>query len=99
MNEEHKILETWISIKEAGGPIKARKTVNLLLLIGISLSVLIAILVYLRVNPILYVALSIILGWSIAERNALTVRIKMWPKLDKYLNWELISKNCEKKNA
>jgi len=96
MNKENHILQTWLSLKEAGGLLKAKRASNILLIIGLVISILLVFSIFYRLNPIISVILSFILGWSIAERNALRIRIEMWPKLEKYLNWDVIQENCKK---
>lgn len=96
MNQEQKILQKWISIKDEGGISKAKKTKIILLLLGVILSVVVAIIFYYKLNPLFSIIPSVLLGWSVAERNALTSRIKSWSKLEKYLNWDVIRENAKK---
>ncbi len=96
MNNEKQILQTWLTLKENGGLLKAKKAKNTLLFFGLLLSFLVAYMLFHKLNPIYSILPLVLIGWSIAERNALCSRIESWPKLEKYLNWELIRQNHEK---
>ena len=50
-------------------------------------------LIFLKVNSIFIALVSSIIGWSIAERNALRHRVNLWPKLERCLSWDAI---CER---
>ncbi len=93
MNEEQKMLQTWVAIKEECGLSKAKKTNKILLFLGVVLSIVVTYIFYYKINPLFSILPSILIGWSIAERNALRARIESWPKLEKYLNWKLIQEN------
>jgi len=41
--------------------------------------------------PIVLVAVSAVMGWVIAERNALKSRITQWPTFANYIDWARVS--------
>jgi len=89
-------LEQWLTLKEGSGIKSARSKTMKLQFIGISLTVAVSLLIYFQVHSAFIAIVSVAIGWVIAERNALRSRIKLWPKLEKYLNWELINEHISK---
>ena len=67
-----------------------------LFFIGILLTGIVAVLMFFKANSIFIALVSAVIGWSIAERNALRSRINLWPKLEKYLSWEAIHERLSK---
>ena len=90
MDEENVYLKRWITLKDEKDLSGASTAVTTLFVLGAMLSILLAFLILLEVHSIFVAIVSLVLGWSIAERNALRTRIKLWPHLEKYLNWEAI---------
>lgn len=94
--DQDSYLEQWKALKKDGGIEIASSRSTTLFVVGASLTVVVALLVYLQAHVALVALVSAAIGWVIAERNALKSRIALWPKLEKYLNWELINADSSK---
>ena len=95
MDQEQETLQRWVAIEDSTGIDAALRMVKNLTVGSISLTILIVCAFYFNFHPAIVSVLSILLGWSVAERNALRSRIKLWPQLRKYLDWKLIRENAK----
>jgi uncharacterized membrane protein YqgA involved in biofilm formation len=94
--DENVYLKQWKALKEGGGMESASTKSASLFSVGALLSVVVVLLIYFQVHSSIVAIVSVAIGWIIAERNALNSRIEMWPKLEKYLNWEIINESISK---
>ena len=94
--EEDAYLKKWKYLKEGGGIERASSMSTSLFFIGVFLSVVVVLLIYFQAHSSIVATASVAIGWVVAEKNALRSRVAMWPKLEKYLNWELINEHISK---
>lgn len=99
MDQERKTLKRWIAIEDGTGIDVATRIKRLLFVVGMCLSILILFSIVHGFHPAIVSVLSVLLGWSLAEGNALRSRIEQWPHIRKYLNWKLIRENAKHSNA
>jgi len=97
MNQERQILNKWAALENDTGLDAAKKVVRLLDVCSVILLLLMLSVIYFNVSNIVLCLISVIFGWVVAERNALSWRIKQWPVIRKYLDWASIrnSENVE----
>ncbi|MDF1691692.1 MAG: hypothetical protein P1U47_04940 [Zhongshania sp.] len=93
---EDSYLKQWTELKEGSGIENASFISIKLFITGAFLSILVALLIFFQVHSAFVAIVSVAIGWVIAERNALLSKIALWPKLEKYLNWELIYEHVSK---
>jgi len=93
MSLEKRYLQQWVALKDEAELVRVSKLAKMLFLLGAGLTVIVAFLIFLNVSPILIAIVAAAIGWTISESNALHTRIKLWPVLKRYLDWDAINKN------
>jgi hypothetical protein len=94
--KSNEILSRWLAIESGNGLQKARRIARslsiaaLVFCIGIGLAVM-------RFGPtsLLFAIAGLVVGWLIAERNALDARIANWPTYRQYIDWPRVRKDLQ----
>ena len=96
MKPETKVLlSRWKNLEDGEGLRKAHSFCRILQVGTIVVGIFIAVAFHYSF-PILFVILaSLLAGWLIAERNALEVRLKQWPELKQYIDWEKVNRDLQ----
>ncbi len=91
MNAETKQLLTRLQSLEKDGALRrADSTAGVLWIVGLALFVLVAVGMVYRFHPALIAVASAVMGWVIAERNALRTRVAQWPIFRSYIDWKRV---------
>ena len=86
-----RLLSRWESLRSGAGLARATSVARALWVLGLALCLVIVIGLYCMLPPIVLVAVSAVMGWVIAERNALKSRITQWPTFANYIDWARVS--------
>ena len=84
------LLNRWESLRSGTGLARATAVSRTLWLLGLALFLVVVIGLYYMFPPAALVAASAVMGWVIAERNALKSRLAQWPTIASYIDWERV---------
>jgi hypothetical protein len=94
MNSETKqLLTRWQSLEKDGGLQRAVSMARVLWVVGLVLFLFVVIGLVYRLHPALIAVAAAIMGWVIAERNALRTRAGQWPIFKNYIDWNRVHKD------
>jgi hypothetical protein len=85
------LLNRWESLRTGAGLARATSVARALWLLGLALFLVVVIGLYYMLSPIVLVVVSVVMGWVIAERNALKSRVTQWPTFANYIDWARVS--------
>jgi hypothetical protein len=89
--EAKQLLQRWESLRSGTGLTRAASVARALWFFGLVLFLIIVVGLYYGLSPVVLVIVSAVMGWVIAERNALKLRIAQWPVLAGYIDWTRIN--------
>ena len=96
----HSVLTKWVALKHGDGIVRAKKVSYYLSLITLALCFPVVFgCINGQVPAWLLVALSIAIGWLIAERNALDDRARLWPTISNYIDWSKVERDLQSSNS
>ena len=84
------LLKRLLSLEEGDGIRRATSLSRILFVIGLLLSVFVGYAIVYRLHPALIAAAALVVGFVIAERNALRSRISQWPIFRGYIDWQRV---------
>ncbi|MFN0198722.1 MAG: hypothetical protein ACKVT0_18400 [Planctomycetaceae bacterium] len=84
------LLARWQSLENGPGLKKVALWSRVLWVVGFVLSLFVVFGLYHQLNPIVIAAASAVMGWVIAETNALRNRRAQWPLLRPYIDWQRV---------
>lgn len=92
----NEILARWHEIESREGLARAKKISRSLTIVALILCVVIG-LVSIRYGlaSIAYAVAGALVGWLIAERNALDSRIADWPTYRQYIDWSRVRQDLQ----
>ena len=94
MNTETKqLLTRWQSLEENGGLQRAGATARLLWIVGLVLCIFVVFAVVYRLHPAFVAVTAAVMGWVIAESNALRTRLAQWPLFKSYIDWKKVEED------
>ena len=94
MNTETRLLlERWQALERGDGLRRAGSTARALWLVGLVLFLFVALAVVYSLHPAYVAVAAAVMGWTIAERNALRTRAAQWPTFAKYVDWERVKRD------
>ena len=92
-NETKQLLSRWQSLEKDGGLQRAVSTAHALWIVGLVLLMFVVFGVVYRFHPALIAIAAAVMGWVIAERNALRIRAAQWPIFKDYIDWKRVEKD------
>src|ERR1051325_11207244 len=96
MNAETKQLLTRLrSLEKGGGLRRADSTARVLWIVGLVLLLLVVFGLVYRLHPALLAVAAAVMGWVIAERNALRTRVAQWPIIRSYIDWKRVEQDLK----
>jgi Na+/H+ antiporter NhaD/arsenite permease-like protein len=99
MNAETKeLLARWQALDKGSGLRRVDLMALVLGVLGLVLSIFVALSVVYRLPPALIAFAAAVMGWSIAERNALRTRRAQWPVFRNYIDWQLVREDLGKED-
>jgi hypothetical protein len=94
---KRQLLTRWESLRSGTGLARATFVARILWLLGPVLFLVVVMGLNYELPPAILVAVSAVMGWVIAERNALKSRIAQWPTIASYIEWERVSNDLDGK--
>jgi hypothetical protein len=92
------ILTRWLNLEEGTGLAKAKLATRYLSIASFIICVAIALMgAYLKLPWWVLVVPTAVVGWLIAERNALEMRIAQWPVYRQYIDWSRVRADLQSK--
>ncbi|WP_329742631.1 hypothetical protein [Dyella sp. A6] len=88
--ESRELLNRWESLRSGGGLARARLVTRNLWMLGLALFLVVLIGIYYRFPPVTLAVVSVVMGWTIAECNALKSRLAQWPTIAGYIDWDRV---------
>ena len=82
--ETKQLLARWQSLEKNGGLQCAGARVRLLWIVGLVLYILVVFAVVYRLHPVFAPVAAAVMGWVIAESNALRTRLAQWLTFKSY---------------
>ncbi len=82
-----------LSLEDEGGLRRAKTVVRVLAFAGLALFIFIVFGIVYKLHPIGIAVASGVMGWVIAERNALRTRLVQWPAIRRYVDWKLVEED------
>jgi hypothetical protein len=99
MNTETKhLLARWQSLAKDGGLQRADSTARVLWVAGLVLFLFVVFAVVYRLHPAFVAVAAAVMGWVIAERNALRTRSAQWPIFKSYIDWKRVQQDLSEDN-
>ena len=99
MNTETKqIWARWHALNKDGGLRRADSTARVLWIVGLVLFLFVIFALIYSLHPALVTVAAAVMGWVIAERNALRTRSAQWPIFKSYIDWKLVQKDLNYDN-
>ena len=94
MNTETKeLLTRWQSLEKDGGLQRAGAASRTLRIVGLVLCIFVVFAVVYRLHPALVAVAAAVMGWMIAESNALRTRLTQWPIFKSYIDWKKVEED------
>jgi hypothetical protein len=82
-----------LSLEEEDGLRRAKTVVRVLWFVGLALFIFIVIGIVDKLPSIAIAVAAAVMGWVIAERNALRIRLVQWPAIRRYVDWKLVEED------
>jgi hypothetical protein len=90
------LLKRLRSLEEGDGIRRATSLSRILFVIGLLLSMFVGYAIVYRLHPALIAAAALVVGFVIAERNALRSRISQWPIFRGYIDWQRVREDLKR---
>ena len=87
------LLLRWHSLEKEDGLRRAKTVVRVLWFVGLALFLFIGFGIVYKLHPIAIAVASAVMGWVIAERDALRTRLVQWPAIRRYVDWKLVEED------
>jgi hypothetical protein len=96
MNTETKeLLTRWQSLEKNGGLQRAGATARTLRIVALVLCIFTVFAVVYRLHPVFVAVAAAVMGWMIAESNALRTRFAQWPIFKSYIDWKKVEEDLK----
>ena len=94
-NETKQLLTRWQSLEKDDGVKRATSKARALWIIGLMLFIFVVFAVVYRLHPALIAVAATVMGWVIAESNALRTRLAQWPIFRAYIDWKKVEEDLK----
>ena len=91
--ETRQLLARWQALEGEDGLRRAALTARILWLVGLGLAMFVALAMTYRLHPAFVAVGAAVMGWTIAERNALRTRLTQWPIFRQYVDWKRVKQD------
>jgi phosphotransferase system glucose/maltose/N-acetylglucosamine-specific IIC component len=91
--ETKQLLARWQALEAGDGLRRAALIARVLWFVGLGLAVFVALAVAYNLHPAFVAVAAAVMGWTIAERNALRTRIAQWPIFRNYVDWDRVKQD------
>ena|ERR1700676_5398263 len=89
-NQTIRLLARLDSLEKGDGIRHAKSVGRILFVVGLLLAIFVGIAMAYGLHPGFIAVAAAALGWIIAERNALRLRISQWPIMRNYVDWQRV---------
>ena len=89
-SETKQLLTRWQSLQKDGGLQRVASLGRLLGIVGCVLCLFVVFGVVCRLHPASIAVAAAVMGWVVAERNALRTRAAQWPIFKNYIDWKRV---------
>ena len=90
------LLCRWVALERGDGIKRIRRITRSLSIGAFAICIAVGLAsVYLGLPPLVFVFPGAVIGWLIAERNALESRLAYWPILRQYIDWSRVEKDLQ----
>jgi hypothetical protein len=90
------LLQRLVSLEDGDGLRRATSLSRVLFGVGLLLSVFVGYAIVYRLHPALIAVAALVIGFVIAERNALRSRISQWPIFRGYIDWQRVREDLKR---
>jgi hypothetical protein len=91
MNFETKqLLTRWQALEKDAGIQRAASSARMLWVAGFVLCIFVVFAIVYRLHPAFIAIASAVMGWVVAERNALRTRLAQWAIFKSYIDWKRV---------
>jgi Na+/H+ antiporter NhaD/arsenite permease-like protein len=92
-SQTHRFLTRLHDLQKGDAIRRASVLGRALFVVGLLLAIFVGYAVVFGLQPSLIAVASAGMGWVIAERNALRLRISQWPMFQKYIDWRRVEED------
>lgn len=89
--ETRRLLTRWQSLRDGKGVERATSVARGLWLAGLALFLFVVFGIYFSLPVVAVTVAAAVMGWVIAESNALRLRIAQWATVASYIDWSRVS--------
>jgi hypothetical protein len=94
MNTETKqLLTRWQSLEKGDGLQRASVAARTLRIVGLVLCIFVVLAVVYGLHPAFVAVAAAVMGWVVAESNALRTRFSQWPIFKRYIDWKKVEED------
>ena len=97
--ETKQLLIRWQSLQKGDGLRRADSAARALRLVGLVLCVLVVCGVDFNLHPAVVAVAAAVMGWVVAESNALRTRLAQWPIFKHYIDWRRVLEDLKEGNT
>jgi hypothetical protein len=91
--ETKRLLARWHALSHADGLQRAKSMALTLWIVGLAVTIFVVVAIAKGFDATLIAVGAAVVGWIIAETNALRTRIAQWSTFKTYLDWQRIEKD------
>jgi hypothetical protein len=89
-NNTNRLLSRLDSLEKGDGLRRAKLVSRVLFLVGLLLAIFVGFAIAYGLHPGFIAVAAAAVGWIIAERNALRLRMSQWPIMRNYIDWQRV---------
>jgi hypothetical protein len=89
-NHSNRLLTRLDSLETGDGLRRAKAVSQVLFFVGLLLAIFVGIAMAHGLHPGFIAVAAVAVGWIVAERNALRLRILEWPIMRNYIDWQRV---------
>jgi hypothetical protein len=91
--ETKQLLSRWQSLEKDGALKHSASRARALWFVGLVLCIFVVFAVIYQLHPAFVAVAAAVMGWAIAESNALRIRIAQWPIFKTYIDWNKVEED------
>jgi hypothetical protein len=92
-SESKNLLQRWKSLETGDALQRASSRVRFLWFAGLGLCIFVVFGLAFGLHPIAIAVAAAVMGWIVAESNALRTRLAQWPLFRRYIDWKRVEED------
>jgi Flp pilus assembly protein TadB len=92
-NDSIILLMRWQALEKGDGLRKARFLVRVLWIAGLACCFVVVFGISSGLHPVAVAVAAAVMGWLVAESNALRTRLAQWPLFRRYIDWKHVEED------